>query len=216
MNEWKQFKVDDIPGTMELFPAFFDIFMPDWRILDLGCGTGRICERLLDAGFQNIHGMDINEDGLRLARTRCREAHYSVGDASVLPYADAGFDGVFMQAVLTTITNPDERARTMKEIARILRRPGRLYMAVFGMTPEQPAYQARYREGLKKGHPEGTFEVTDPKTGRLLYLARHFTKPELTALLSEAGFRIMHYQADVFTTRTGNRINGHVVVAGVD
>jgi ubiquinone/menaquinone biosynthesis C-methylase UbiE len=216
VNEWKRFKANEIPGTMDLFPIFFDIFKPDWRILDLGCGPGRICERLINAGFHSIHGMDINADGLRLARTRSRAVLYAAGDASAAPYADASFDGVYMQAVLTTITDPDARRRTMEEIARILRRPGRLYMAVFGMTPEQPIYQARYQKGVEQGHPEGTFEVIDPESGQLLYLARHFTKPELVALLNEAGFGIMYYQAKEFTTRTGNRINGHVVVAGID
>ena len=216
MNDWKKFKASDIPGTMDLFPVFFEIFRPDWRILDLGCGPGRLCERLIESGYGSIHGMDVNEDAVHLARSRNQAVPYAVGDASAPPYADSSFDGVFMQAVLTTITDLAARRRTMLEIARMLRRPGRLYMGVFGLTPEQPAYRARYREGLKKGHPEGTFEVKDPEPGRLLYLARHYTRDEIESLLEEAGFGIMHYQAEVFTTRTGNRINGHVVVAGID
>ena len=216
VNEWRRFKADNIPGTMDLFPVFFQVFKPDWRILDLGCGPGRLCKRLVKAGYRSIYGMDVNEDAVYLARSRSQAAPYAVGDASALPYADSSFDGVFMQAVLTTITDPSDRRQTLREIARILCRPGRLYMGVFGLTPEQPAYFARYQEGLKKGHPEGTFEVNDPETGRLLYLARHYTRDEIESLLEEAGFGMLHYQAEVFTTRTGNRINGHVVVASVD
>lgn len=53
-------------------------------IADIPCGTGRLAEPLLDAGYR-VHGMDISAEMLDVARSRLRR----FGDAFSIEVADA-------------------------------------------------------------------------------------------------------------------------------
>jgi hypothetical protein len=59
---------------------------------------------------------------------------------------------------------------------------------------------------------EGSFLAYDEKTGEVAYVAHHFTEKELVLLLVENGFEIDFFKRDEFVTRTGNRVNGFVIV----
>ena len=47
--------------------------------LDLGCGTGILCETLLEGGIQ-ASGMDLSEGMIAIARESCPQIHYDVAD----------------------------------------------------------------------------------------------------------------------------------------
>ena len=47
--------------------------------LDLGCGTGILCETLREGGIQ-ASGMDLSEGMIAIARESCPEIHYDVAD----------------------------------------------------------------------------------------------------------------------------------------
>jgi ubiquinone/menaquinone biosynthesis C-methylase UbiE len=96
------------------------------RCLDLGCGTGLYAEVVQGAGRTAI-GVDISYDQLRLARTR--EA-VAAGDASRLPFCDAAFDDV---ACIWVHSDLDDLPAVLAEVARVLRRGGRLLL--FGVHP---------------------------------------------------------------------------------
>ena len=49
-------------------------------ILDVGCGTGEHARLLTERGF-HVHGLDINEDFLRLARSKVPTARFHCADA---------------------------------------------------------------------------------------------------------------------------------------
>jgi len=68
-------------------------------VLDLGCGTGQLLERLA-RNFPNLYGMglDVSPEMLRQARTFRRYSSrliYIESDATDLPTADNQFDAVF-------------------------------------------------------------------------------------------------------------------------
>ena len=215
---WRNYSYQRIPGTLELFPVFYDFFRPDFRILDLGCGSGRICLQLARQGYSQVMGLDVNHNGLTGARTAAvsldpsHRPAFVVGEAQALPFKDGLFQGLFMQAVLTTITDLNKRRRTAAEAARVLRSNGLLYLAAFGQTWSSPLYRSRYEDGLAQGFESGTFSATNPQTGQLEYLARHFTREELGDLWHGAGFVTEYYKQEIFVTRTGNQINGHVLM----
>ncbi|MFH1138821.1 MAG: class I SAM-dependent methyltransferase [Pseudomonadota bacterium] len=216
-NRWREYAAAEIPGSLDPFPVFFEYFKTDDLILDLGCGYGRICRDLSELGFRKLIGLDFNIQGLgrgRLEAPRANPPRYCAGNALSLPFRDAVFTGAIMQAFLTTLVDRADREKALDEIFRVLGPSGLMYAAVFGQTWENPIYRKRYEEGLAQGLEKGTFEAVDPRTGRFEYRARHFTREELETLFNRCGFYFLAHQTATFTTRTGNRINGHVIVAG--
>lgn len=56
-------------------------------VIDLGCGSGILAERLIDAGY-DVAGVDVSEAMVALARERAPGARVEVGDAHTLPLPD--------------------------------------------------------------------------------------------------------------------------------
>jgi ubiquinone/menaquinone biosynthesis C-methylase UbiE len=136
--------------------------------------------------------------------------------ATALPFPDASFDLAVMQAFLTTITTKEDRAGIIREACRVLEPGGHLYLADFGQTWHSKLYRERYISDLPLTQEEGSIIAYDMETGKVAYIAHHFTEKELVLLLVENGFEIEFFRNDEFMTRTGNRVNGFVIVGKKD
>jgi 2-polyprenyl-6-hydroxyphenyl methylase/3-demethylubiquinone-9 3-methyltransferase len=90
----------------------------DKRILDLGCGKGRIARRLAERGA-NVIGLDPSTGMLNRAGGIPRVQ----GASSRLPFGDGQFDAVIAVEVFEHLANPDA---AVAECARVCRRDGRL------------------------------------------------------------------------------------------
>jgi len=215
---WKRFKGNKIPSSLELEPVIFTYLYHDSKILDIGCGFGKTVIELCKKGYKNIYGVDINESGIKFAKTHALQLdsnpHFSIGNATSLPFSEAVFDFVINQAFWTTVISKEERVEIIKEIGRVLKDNGVIYITDFGQTWNQPHYNKAYSEGIEKKLESGTFEVFDKETGEFKYLAHHYTKDELVELLNAGGMKnIIYYKQTIFSTQSGNRINGHVFLA---
>jgi ubiquinone/menaquinone biosynthesis C-methylase UbiE len=100
---------------------------PPARILDVGCGTGRLTRRL-DFEFAHavVTGCDFSHGMLRQARARSPSLALVHGDAQRLPFADASFDAVVSTEAFHWFPDPDA---ALAEFHRVLAPPGRLLVA---------------------------------------------------------------------------------------
>jgi len=108
---------------------------PCVRALDIGCGTGRLVERLVtERVVQSVVGCDFSAGMLAHATERLRPLAQGPvpvalvrGDATHLPFADASFEA----AVSTEAFHwfPDQDA-ALHELRRVLRPRGRLLLAL--------------------------------------------------------------------------------------
>ena len=103
---------------------------PGERILDLGCGTGRLTVEV--AGYVPgglVVGLDVSEPMLRVAAQAPRgpAVHWVRGDGARLPFQGA-FDAVFSTATLHWIAN---HAQTFQTVFGALR-PGGRFVAQAG------------------------------------------------------------------------------------
>jgi len=100
---------------------------PDARILDYGCGQGRLCGDLAAHGFTRLIGVDSSPEMIRLARERNLGVEFLVGDGQRVPCEDASLDAVLLFAVLTCIPDFDAQRALIDELRRVLR-PGALLL----------------------------------------------------------------------------------------
>ena len=111
------------------------------RILDVGCGPGRLA---IAAGAAagpggEIWGIDPAPEMIQLARRHAARAnmmaHFEVGVLEALPFVDNHLDLVLSSLMFHHL--PDEvKRRGLAEIHRVLRPAGRLVVVDFGATPE--------------------------------------------------------------------------------
>ncbi len=216
--DWLKFEGIHIPSSLELDPIIFEYLQNDSKILDIGCGFGKTVFELEKLGHRNLIGIDINPSGISYAKSKSKnlgtDLCFEVGDAKKLDFKDNTFDFVITQAFWTTITKGEERLKIAKEINRVLKVGGTIYIADFGKTWNRAHYRKAYQQGVKDGLEPGTFKVYNKSTGEFMYLAHHYTKHELSKLLKESRFcKPVCHKSTIFTTQSGNRINGHVLIA---
>src|SRR5690349_15378705 len=101
---------------------------PGARLLDAGCGSGRMLDEL--ARYGRVTGVDISSEAV--AASRARGHHVVRAAIEALPFADGTFDLVTCLDVIEH--TPDDRA-TLAELRRVTR-PGGLLVATV------PAYQS--------------------------------------------------------------------------
>jgi SAM-dependent methyltransferase len=139
---------------------------PDDRVLDIGCGTGRIAVPLLDyLGAGSYEGFDVHPEGIRWCEANLTSRNTAFRFRSVpvqsgwfnpwgkepasdftFPYADGEFDLAFAVSLFTHLL-PPATERYLSELARVLR-PGGRWLATFfliaadGQPPPSPEWLA--------------------------------------------------------------------------
>jgi SAM-dependent methyltransferase len=180
---------------------------PDHRVLDVGCGLGRLAIALTDyLGPDGAYeGFDIMPAAIRWCR-RITAAHPNFrfqlvdlhsdryhrsggGQASrfVFPYPDASFDYVTLASVFTHLMPADMR-NYLAEIARVLKPGGRCSISWFLLTPE-------VRVALQAGNSLYSFSHAGEgywaEDAQLPEAAIAFDQAEVLALYDALGFDIV-------------------------
>lgn len=109
----------------------------DANILDVGCGTGKLLNRLAKQ-FPSIRGtgLDLSEEMLRQARQKnlySDRLTYRLGNVESLPFADAQFDAAFNTISFLHYPNPQQ---VFIEVNRVLRSQGCFYLADYTVRNE--------------------------------------------------------------------------------
>jgi len=89
--------------------------------LDIGCGTGALCEVILEsASPRQVTGVDPSDGFISFARHKVadRRATFQVGDAQNLPVADGSFDAAVAGLVINFIPDQAKAIREMKRATR--------------------------------------------------------------------------------------------------
>lgn len=111
--------------------------------LEIGCGPGRLM-RPLSAHFREIHGVDVSDEMVRLAKERLRDtpnAHPHVTAGSDLGmFPGEKFDFVYSYAVFQHIPSRDVVFNYLREARRVLKTGGILRCQMNGLPPHAKQY----------------------------------------------------------------------------
>lgn len=114
----------------------------DMRVLEVACGTGMISRRIAGS-VKSLEATDFSPEMIAQARRQTASArlHFSVQDATCLPYADHSFDAVVIVNALHIMPQPE---RALGELRRVLR-PGGLLLAPTFVHGEGVGFRLRAR-----------------------------------------------------------------------
>lgn len=111
--------------------------LPVQRVLDWGCGPGRVAVHL--HGKLDLYGCDVDAEAIAWANANISDGAFRVNELyPPLPYDDAAFDAVIALSVMTHLDRYIQKT-WLKEISRVLKPGGTFVASVHGET------FARYR-----------------------------------------------------------------------
>jgi SAM-dependent methyltransferase len=145
------------------------------RVLDLGCGSGRHVVHLARNHF-SVYGLDSSPEGIKMTRAWLRNEGLKAdlrlqSMTKPLPFKDSFFDAVVSVQVIHHATLAEIR-KVVKEIARVLKKDGVVYVTVPKLRNQGKAFQQIGLgtfiplDGLEKGLPHHYFT---PKELRELF-----------------------------------------------
>ncbi len=111
--------------------------------LEIGCGPGRLM-RPLSRHFREIHGVDVSDEMIRLAKERLKNTpnafpHHGTGSDLAL-FPDEKFDFVYSYAVFQHIPSKDVVFHYLREARRVLKTGGILRCQLNGLPPHAKQY----------------------------------------------------------------------------
>jgi len=154
-NRWNADDYDDDHAfVFEYGDAVVELLDPDAaeRILDLGCGTGHLTDRIATSGA-DVVGLDAAEEMVESARERYSDCTFVHGDARSFAF-ERPFDAVFSNAALHWI--PDQDA-VLESVADALAPGGRFVAELGGSGNVAAIVEAVRAEAAERG-----YDVSNP------------------------------------------------------
>lgn len=154
------------------------------KVLDLGCGRGRVASHMAQMSGAHVTGMNIDMDQLLQARKFAagnglsKRVEFVQGDVNVIPYAfpSESFDNIYQVQCLFSLAK--DLGKTFKEVHRLLKPGGKFgcldWVSLDAYDPKNP-------------HHADLMKRVKPLIGAI---GTH-TIESSTRLLREAGFEIL-------------------------
>ena len=105
------------------------VLSKDMAVLELACGTGLLSVRIAGS-VKLLEATDFSEEMIRQAKAKAHSSrlHFSVQDATNLPYTPGTFDAVVISNALHIMPEPE---KALAEIRRVLKQDGILFAPTF-------------------------------------------------------------------------------------
>lgn len=148
-NFWQRFAKIYAPFMKSSAPLYNEIcdeirqkINRNMDVLELACGSGQLPFKLSNY-VKTYEATDFSEKMINEAKKKRKGSrlHFSVQDATNLPYADSSFDAVIISNALHIMPYPE---KALSEIKRVLKKDGILFAPTF-IHGESKGYRMRIR-----------------------------------------------------------------------
>ena len=165
------------------------------KVLDLGCGNGRLCKLLQSKDIEYI-GVDNSQGLIKIARRQFNKFTFLVADALSLgaQLPNNEFDIIFSIAFLHHIPSKELRLKILKDCFSILKPNGFLIFTVWNLKQWKLIWRYRlYSLFLGQRDVFIPWKAGEKKIWRYHHV---FTLREIRGLTKKAGFEIIKCQKD--------------------
>ena len=169
------------------FSALQQLLPPDAKLLDVGCGNGRLAAAA-QAWSVDYVGLDVSVSLLTVARRAFPSLTFVTGNMLALPLPEAEFHCVAAIASLQHIPSAAYRLKTLQEYARVTRPRGVLFMMNWNLF--QPELQRHFVQHDPRFDTGDALVPWKDAHGQLQAQRYYhgFTIPELNELCAAAGW----------------------------
>ncbi|MBL4693823.1 class I SAM-dependent methyltransferase [Candidatus Gracilibacteria bacterium] len=147
---------DDFNQTRQHGWKEFESFLPHIKdgdhLADLGCGNGRLQEYLRKHRELNYTGIDNSKELLKHAK-----GNFMEGDLLKIPLKDNSQDVAAAIASFHHIPSKELRKKAAKEIARIIKKDGKLLITVWNL------FQPRYKKYIWRSRLKSLVSAYDAR-----------------------------------------------------
>ncbi len=163
------------------------------RVLDVGCGAGRVAVYLQEMGFDVI-GIDISEGAVEASRLR------GFGQAQVMSAEDLNFpEGCFDTVIMFggnfgLLGEEDKTVKLLKDLHRITSNDAVILASSRDVAEtDSPEHLAYHELNRKRGFPIGRIRVRLSYKGEKTdwFLIRFASPEEMAAMASNAGWKLL-------------------------
>ncbi len=180
---------------------------PGDKVLDLGCGNGRLYQIL--AKKQVLYtGLDQSAELIRLAKEKVPEVEFVVGEMTELSFGAESFDAIFSIAAFNHIPGAELQLKSLQEMKRVLKPGGLIIMTNWNLLSDSAQKNiAKHGWKVLQQSADQGIDVMVPwksPTGETLGERYYhgFTVGELTGLAEAAELEII----DIFYSHKGERL----------
>jgi SAM-dependent methyltransferase len=206
VREWFDSRVDHYAEEAPSGPTHAEAELltrlpgPPARVIDVGCGAGRVAFALVELGYQ-VTGVDVSHRLLVAARasavSRGLNVRLAVIGSTSQPFAANRFDGAVAIKVYAFVPSQRRRLDYLAEISRVLRPSGVLLLTSYVAPSEHAAASALAGDACHL-HASSQFASLEPLDtfieGR--GYVHWFTEESLLAELSRSEFVIEAIERD--------------------
>ncbi len=197
----------------EIMKSFLAYIKEGDKILDIGCGNGRLYDLIREKNVEYI-GVDNSEKLIEIAKKRFPVSNFQpqkfiVADALALPFQNEEFNNVFMIAFLPHLPSRELQEKAIYEAYRVLKKEGNIFITCWNLfQPKLFFKNLIYRLKNQKLYRDLSFKdyfiPWHLSSGEIIQRFYHaFTKKELRKILEKIGFKIK----DIYYEYKGKKSN---------
>jgi len=178
------------------------ISSPGSKVLDLGCGYGRVLDSLYKNGFRDLTGVDISYNFISQAKKICPKARYFVQDIEAISLEEK-FDLILLMGVIEYIITDRRQEDFFCKVSSLLNNDGHVFLETF--TFDLGSNWKNYMFGFLKTAHWGRF------TNSVGIDCHHQSIGFLSNILNKY-FRVVEVRKERFVTWSNNFCNGYTII----